>query len=214
MLIDYNAFVISDTHFGDTAGIANGFENYVISRWNKAVSKENTVLHLGDFTSDDGSFAMEMKIQKYSKLLNGKIILIKGNHDSAPTSVYKENGIELINGVVDEHGNIIDNGVCSAAAGTFCGLKVLFSHYPVWDLYAKVEPPNWEEEDARHIPLGIFDRETDYLYKMFTKNKFDINIHGHIHEKIKRFKNLIDVSPDNIGYTPQRICDILKNNKH
>ena len=38
MLITENTFIISDTHFGDFASIANGFENYIINNWNKAVS--------------------------------------------------------------------------------------------------------------------------------------------------------------------------------
>ena len=49
MLITEDTFIISDTHFGDHKPIT---EEYVINAWNKTVSENDTVLHLGDFVSD------------------------------------------------------------------------------------------------------------------------------------------------------------------
>jgi calcineurin-like phosphoesterase family protein len=204
--LNENTFIISDTHFGDFASIANGFENYIINNWNKAVSENDTVLHLGDFTSDDDMSNMERKIEKYAKLLNGRIILIKGNHDTAVPFTYEKNGIEFLDDVIiNEHGSIIDKGIISAATGTFNGLKILFSHYPVKDLYAIAYPPKWPSQDYGYIPKNDFEDAISCLAGIFTRDKFDLNIHGHIHEKISLFKNLINVSLDNIGYAPLRL---------
>ena len=50
---------------------------FMIQRWNEVVSKDDTVYHLGDF-----SFSSTVEdIALFVKKLNGKIILIRGNHD-------------------------------------------------------------------------------------------------------------------------------------
>lgn len=52
--------------------------DYLISTWNKRVSPEDTVYHLGDF-------AMNQKPNDTLEILrklNGTIIMVKGNHDS------------------------------------------------------------------------------------------------------------------------------------
>ena len=214
MLIDENTFIISDTHFGDTDSVANGFDKYITEKWNKAVSESDTVLHLGDFTSDDDMFNIERKIERYSTILNGRIVLIKGNHDTAWPFAYERNGIEFINdSIVDECGNVIETETpgASAVTGTFNGLKVLFSHYPIRDLYAIMHTPEKREgQDYYYIPESEIEDATGYLDNFFTWNKFDINIHGHIHEKTDHFKNLINVSIYNIGYMPVRIGEVLQ----
>ena len=85
-----NRFVISDTHFGHT----NSWEKFkledgsplrpftsteemdetMIERWNAKVQPQDTVYHLGDVVIN----------KKYLNLvsrLNGRKILIRGNHD-------------------------------------------------------------------------------------------------------------------------------------
>lgn len=76
-------FFIADTHFGDKnifemSGEKKFFtsvkekDNAIIERWNEAVAPEDTVFILGDFGD-----------MNYWYYLNGKKILIKGNHDIA-----------------------------------------------------------------------------------------------------------------------------------
>jgi len=48
----------------------------LVKQWNKTVSEEDTVYHLGDF-----SFKGVKNAQKWEEKLNGKIIHIQGNHD-------------------------------------------------------------------------------------------------------------------------------------
>lgn len=79
-------FFISDTHFGDERIIR--YENRpfegaaqmgqtIIERWNSRVSDEDIVFHLGDFSS----LSREENREILSRL-NGKKILVMGNHDS------------------------------------------------------------------------------------------------------------------------------------
>jgi len=81
-------FFTADTHFGHTNIIKychrpfkniTQHDNYLIKMWNSRVSPEDTVFHLGDFCFKKlkGKTA-----QFYLNQLNGKIIVVKGNHDS------------------------------------------------------------------------------------------------------------------------------------
>lgn len=93
-----NIFLTSDTHFGH-AGVckflgADGskmrpwtcpieMDEAMIDRWNSVVRPRDTVYHLGDVTMTENNLATVAK-------LNGKKILIKGNHDIFAASSYLE----------------------------------------------------------------------------------------------------------------------------
>lgn len=63
----------------------------LIQRWNEKVAPEDIVYVLGDLSMGEVSVAIE-----YIKRLNGKIILIRGNHDTPKRiEAYKEIGIEV-----------------------------------------------------------------------------------------------------------------------
>lgn len=63
----------------------------LVQKWNDKVSAEDTVYVLGDLSMGRVEAAIE-----YIKRLNGKIILIRGNHDTPKRiEVYKEIGIEV-----------------------------------------------------------------------------------------------------------------------
>lgn len=90
-MASYNIFFISDTHFGHEspytkfkqadgctplrpfASAADGDEA-MVERWNKVVKAEDRVYHLGDV-------AMSKKHLPILYRLNGRKVLIKGNHD-------------------------------------------------------------------------------------------------------------------------------------
>ena len=79
-------FIIADTHFGDSniikyekrpfIDIAD-MDEKIITLWNKTVSEEDIVFHLGDV----GVYTLD-KMKKIIKKLNGNKILIMGNHDN------------------------------------------------------------------------------------------------------------------------------------
>ncbi len=95
-----NIWIISDTHFSHANIIKycnRPFENtYVmdaemIKRWNSVVAKEDIVWHLGDFGMGNKEHITNIVSQ-----LNGRIFLIKGNHDNHPDKWYYECGFEKV----------------------------------------------------------------------------------------------------------------------
>lgn len=84
-----NVWFTSDTHFGHERVITfdyavrkryiniNEHDDDLIARWNSVVGVRDVVYHLGDFC---WSKTVE-GINRYIDLLNGKIVLVKGNHD-------------------------------------------------------------------------------------------------------------------------------------
>lgn len=52
----------------------------LIVNWNSTIGKDDIVFHLGDF-----AFCGTTKVREIKEQLNGKIILIKGNHDHSST---------------------------------------------------------------------------------------------------------------------------------
>ena len=103
-----NRFVISDTHFGHT----NSWEKFtlpdgsplrpftsteemdetMIERWNAKVKPQDTVYHLGDVVINQKSLHLVSR-------LNGRKILVRGNHDIFKDKQYAEVGFEQIHGV-------------------------------------------------------------------------------------------------------------------
>ena len=91
-------FFTSDSHFGHARIIelcrrpfsdVNEMNEVLIQRWNSVVGPGNTVYHLGDF------FMGPKETVFLRKRLNGRIVLIKGNHDKKD-SLLKEAGIDEI----------------------------------------------------------------------------------------------------------------------
>lgn len=79
-------FFTSDTHFMHNKEFLfgpRGFTNTedmcreIVKRWNETVSPEDEVFHLGDVVLSDIDAGIE-----FVKQLNGKIHLIRGNHDT------------------------------------------------------------------------------------------------------------------------------------
>jgi calcineurin-like phosphoesterase family protein len=114
-----NIFFISDTHFGhdamyrflredgtkvrnfDSAAVA---DEHMIAQWNSVVRPGDRVYHLGDI-------AMKAAFLPILERLNGRIILIRGNHDIFKLKQY----VPYVDDVRGTHK--IDN--------------ILLSHYPI-----------------------------------------------------------------------------------
>ncbi len=78
-------FVISDTHFSHKNIIeytcrpfktVEEMDEAIIKKWNNKVTKDDLVIHLGDF-----ALGTKEEIKELRSRLNGTILLIRGNHD-------------------------------------------------------------------------------------------------------------------------------------
>lgn len=101
-------FVISDTHFGHTNSWekfknADGsplrpftsneeMDNAMVERWNAKVQPGDTVYHLGDVV-------INKKSLHHVSRLNGRKILVRGNHDIFKDKDFYDVGFEQIHGV-------------------------------------------------------------------------------------------------------------------
>lgn len=87
-------FFVSDTHFNHANiikfaerpfGSWEKMNEVLINNWNKRVSKDDTVYHLGDFGFQNREIAgSAWSLRNIFNELNGNKILIKGNHDKSP----------------------------------------------------------------------------------------------------------------------------------
>lgn len=85
-----NLYFVSDFHLSHKNILkytSRPFQNVeemnegIISNWNKKVSRNDTVIHAGDFC-----FGSQEEFSKLSSRLNGNKIWVKGNHDKFPNS--------------------------------------------------------------------------------------------------------------------------------
>jgi calcineurin-like phosphoesterase family protein len=96
-----NVYLIGDPHFGHFNIIEYGnrpFKNievmdkYMIVQWNKVVSENDIVYLFGDF-----ALCNTRRYIYIAKRLNGKIHLIRGNHDKqSKTKIIKRMGFESV----------------------------------------------------------------------------------------------------------------------
>ena len=112
-------FFTSDTHFGHKNIIeycqrpfksVEEMNEKIIENWNKVVSPEDTVFHLGDFV-------FRGKKREFLHKLNGKVIWLKGNHDSRNDTPIREMFIKL--GGIDWH--LVHNPADSLCTNVICG---------------------------------------------------------------------------------------------
>lgn len=111
-------YFTSDTHFGHVNILkycnrpfssVEDMNEKLCERWNARVGSSDTVYHLGDF-------AMGQKQNVYiRKKLNGKIILVKGNHD-------RSDSVMLDAGFDEVHRSLLID---------IDGFKVYMAHIPV-----------------------------------------------------------------------------------
>lgn len=170
-------FFTSDLHFGHNNVInyckrpykdVLEMEEALVKSWNQTVAKKDTVYILGDFSLNP----------KWAKLLmpklNGKKILVAGNHDACfvghkKSAKFVQKYKEQCSEVYPHQSSII------LKDGTFA----ILCHLP----YASDEGMKF---DTRYSDLRLEDKGS-YL------------LHGHLHGKYKKFKKMIDVGWDAHG---------------
>ena len=97
-------FFISDTHFGHRNiidfchrpfGSVTEMDEALVENWNKLVTPQDHIYHLGDVTMDRSS-AHKAAFSRLVSRLNGHKRLIMGNHDHFPVRVYLDAGFEKV----------------------------------------------------------------------------------------------------------------------
>ena len=152
---EFNIHVISDNHLRHEAInklCHRGFRNLAemdktqIQRWNQTVKPHDLVIHVGDYVWTQGESA---SIAEIIKSMNGRKVLIRGNHDRKSYAWYLANGIDFI---------------CEKCTWDYNGKSILFIHNP-----NKVTAE--ELKNHKYIIHGHQHNSTPFLTK---KNKTTI----------------------------------------
>ena len=94
-----NRWIIADTHFGHKNVIqycerpfssVEEMNEELIKKWNSVVKPDDIVYHLGDFSMTSN----KEKVAELVACLNGRIVLIMGNHDQKSHRWYMDCGFE------------------------------------------------------------------------------------------------------------------------
>lgn len=89
-------FVISDTHFNhaklmEYENRPENFNELIIKNWNKLVTPEDLVIHLGDVILGRNS-----ELSGITGRLNGTKVLARGNHDNESVGWYMKRGFSFV----------------------------------------------------------------------------------------------------------------------
>lgn len=157
----------------------------LIANWNKVVGKEDTVYILGDFCWDK-----QTDWPQYLKRMNGKKILVRGNHD--PKVYYPE-----IKALFQE--------ICDYKEITDGERLVIMSHYPIPFHKADYNPNCWMLYGHVHVT-----RERDYLddLRRFIKSQY-------APDEGRPCGNFINVGcmMPWMDYTPRTLEEIIANDE-
>jgi calcineurin-like phosphoesterase family protein len=151
-----NTWIISDTHFfheniGNYCSRPDKWQDLIIKNWNALVSPDELVLHLGDF-----ALVKKSNFEKITNILNGKLFLLRGNHDRLGRTYCETQGVTLLNDpLLVEFGDHI---------------KLAFSHRPIVPLSDGIinlhghihnvpPPPEGSNLGPNHINMSVEVRE-------------------------------------------------------
>jgi len=182
-------FFTADSHYGHK-NIMNFSErpfitvetmdDALIRNWNSVVPTDGIVFHLGDFSFHNAQHSKWILGQ-----LNGRIILIKGNHDKC-TSYFKE---------VHE---VLKIKVLDNVNGNFGGFtQIVLSHFPfaIWD---KKHYGSWHCHGHSHGTYKPVSNYSDHHFKDLPKDLFF------------RYNKILDVGVDVWDYKPVAYAQIAE----
>lgn len=150
--LDEDTWIIADTHFfhaniGRYCDRPDGWQDLIIGNWNRLVQPEGTVFHLGDL-----ALGKREQAEGLVPTLNGRIFMLRGNHDRRGKSFYTNLGITLVK----------DPFVMEFDSGP----RLIFSHRPilplpagVLNLHGHIHNNPHPEVGQRHVNMSIEVRE-------------------------------------------------------
>lgn len=121
-------FVVSDTHFNHANIIKyqdrpfNSVEEMneaLVKNWNERVGKNDFVIHLGDF-------GMPNSVPTFLPRLNGRVFLLKGNHDNFGKARAKEWGLIGFQKTI----TLLEFTKMFGLDSSYVREDITFSHYP------------------------------------------------------------------------------------
>jgi calcineurin-like phosphoesterase family protein len=162
-------FFTSDTHFGHTNIIKYSkrpfatieeMDSELVRRWNEMVKPDDLVYHLGDFAVGENCPPAE----HYLDQLNGKIVLIVGNHETralrCPNRFKMISGLMevsvVIDGTVPFKGTMVPKKVKQSITLCHYAMKVWNkSHHGAWQLYGHSHGSLPDPQDALQFDVGV-----------------------------------------------------------
>ena len=206
-----NRFLISDTHFGHTNTwqkftLEDGsplrpftsteeMDEAMVDNWNRVVRPKDTVYHLGDVV-------IARRNLETVKRLNGRKILIRGNHDIFKDKDYYEAGFEQIHGVrvfVDQfilshiplHPDCVGERFKRNVHGHLHGNRIMIDN----PLYSRVVDPATYQPQFMEVITGerfpVTDENTAKMFKQIDPR-------------------YLSVCVEQINYTPISFDDVMK----
>ena len=149
---DDSTWIIADTHFfhaniGRYCSRPDGWQDLIIENWNHFIQPEDVVFHLGDL-----ALGKKEDTETLVPLLNGKVYLMRGNHDRRSIAFYQALGITLVK---DPY-----------RTETASGMRLVFSHRPIvplppgmLNLHGHIHNNPTPQLGLRHINLSIEVRQ-------------------------------------------------------
>lgn len=217
--IDGNTSTSADHHFGhnklfDTFEPIrqkinfnfNQFENELIKRWNTKIQSKDIMLYLGDFCINKRDISKTLhNIKTITSKLQGKKVLIKGNHDKLDNHYYLNNGWDL----VIENAYIFLNNKLTILPlqGKFANCliieinnkRIMFSHFSIFDI-----------DDERFDKK--YKEDIESLKSIYKQYNCELNIHGHVHSRKLINKSTEPVCVEQTNFYPLKISEVIVKN--
>jgi calcineurin-like phosphoesterase family protein len=146
--LDDQTWIISDTHFfhaniGRYCDRPEGWQEMIIDNWNHFIHPKEVVFLVGDL-----ALGKKETLEGLVPLLNGKLYLMRGNHDRRGNAFYQQLGITL---VPDPY-----------RINHPSGLRLVFSHRPIFplepgalNLHGHIHNNPAPELGAQHVNLCV-----------------------------------------------------------
>jgi len=142
----------SDTHFGHANIIrycnrpfssVREMNECIIDKWNTKVSKDDSVYHIGDF-----GFGDPQSLKSILRQLNGKIYLIRGNHDKF--QIVRDLGFQQVWPIREIKFNDQTIILCHYAMRVWNK-----SHRGAWQLYGHSHGTLPEDQNSLSFDVGV-----------------------------------------------------------